>query len=319
MLVLSKADVQALLDIDALIDALAAAHVELSAGRVSMPSRVAATVPERDGFLAAMPAYLPSAGVLTSKLVALFPHNVDRPTHHAVIVAFDPATGEPAALLDGEVITAARTGAGSALSARLLAREDAEVLAILGTGVQARSHAIAVSRVRPIRELRVAGRDPAKAAKLAAELDDLLPQEVRAAETYREAMDGAAIVCATTHATDPVVRREWLSPGTHVTSVGFNRAGREVDEATVAEALVCVESRQAALAPFPAGSNELLQSGVQIHAELGELVAGTKPCRTAPDQLTLYKSVGVAVQDAAAAALVLAAAHQSGHGTEIGL
>lgn len=319
VLVLTRADVQSLLDIDALIDALAAAHVELSAGRVSMPARVAAAVHERDGFLAAMPAYLPSAGVLTSKLVALFPHNVDRPTHHAVVVAFDPATGEPAALLDGEYLTAARTGAGSALSARLLAREDAEVLAILGTGVQARSHAIAVSRVRPIREVRLAGRDPANAAKLAAELDALLPQDVRAADTYREAMDGAAIVCATTHATDPVVRREWLSPGTHVTSVGFNRAGREVDDATVAAALVCVESRQAALAPFPAGSNDLLQSNAHLHAELGELVAGTKPGRTTRDQLTLYKSVGVAIQDAAAAALVLAAARERGRGTEIAL
>lgn len=325
VLVLSSADVQALLDIDALIDALAAAHVELSAGRVSMPPRVAATVAERDGFLAAMPAYLPSAGVLTSKLVALFPHNADKPTHHAVIVAFDPATGEPAALLDGEYITAARTGAASALSARLLARDDANVLAILGTGVQARSHAIAVSRVRPIREIRIAGRDPVKAAKLAKELDELLPQEVGAADTYRDAMAGAQIVCATTHAVEPVVRREWLSPGTHVTSVGFNRAGREVDDATVTDALICVESRQAVLAPFPAGSNDLLQpieAGLITAdhlAELGELVAGIKQGRTSAEQLTLYKSVGVAVQDAAAAALVLQAARERGSGTTIAL
>src|SRR6185436_17018098 len=125
-------------DLDELIDALAAAHADLSAGRVSAPTRIAARVDERDAILAAMPAYLPSAGALTTKLVSLFPQNActELPTHQAVIVAFDPATGEPAALLDGTAITAIRTGAGSALSVRLLAREDASRLAILGAGVQ---------------------------------------------------------------------------------------------------------------------------------------------------------------------------------------
>jgi alanine dehydrogenase len=326
MLVLSKADVETLLDLDALVDALADAHADLSAGNVSMPARVAALVPENDGLLAAMPAHVPSADVLMSKLVTLFPHNTEQPTHHAVIVAFDRRTGAPAALLDGSAITAARTAAGSALSARLLSRADASVLAVLGTGVQARSHARAVPRVRPVREVRIAGRDPHRTARLAAELDRELAADVRPAATYAEAMEGADLVCATTHATSPVVRRKWLGPGTHVTSIGYNRAGREVDDATLAEALVCVESRQAALAPFPAGSNDLLQpieAGVitadHVHAELGELVAGTKPGRSSSDQLTLYKSVGVAVQDAAAAALVLAAAAARGVGTDLDL
>jgi ornithine cyclodeaminase len=324
MLILNRLQVEALLDVDALIDALASAMADLSAGRASVPDRVAALVPEHEGFLAAMPGFVPSAKVLMSKLVSLFPHNTGTglPTHQAVIVAFDPDTGQPVALLDGTAITAIRTGACSALSARLLARPDADVLAILGTGVQARSHARAMCRVMPIRQIRVAGRDYAKAAALAAELSDTLQTDAQAVETYREALQGAGIACATTHAAEPVIRRAWLTAGVHVTSVGYG--GREIDDATVADALVCVESRRSALAPFPSGSNDLLmpiRDGVitadHVHAELGELVAGIKPGRNSPDQITLYKSVGVAVQDAAAAALVLVAAHKQGIGEEI--
>ncbi|MCX4638964.1 ornithine cyclodeaminase family protein [Streptomyces sp. P9-2B-2] len=328
MLVLGRSQVEALLEMDALIDALASAMTDLSAGRASAPDRVAVTVPERDGFLAAMPGHVPSAGVLMSKLVSVFPHNGGTrvPTHQALIVAFDPHTGEPTALLDGTAITAARTAAGSALSARLLAREDASVLAVLGTGAQARSHAEAMCRVRPIRQIRVAGRDRTKAAALADELSAALQIPVEAAATWAEALDGADIAAATTHSVEPVIRRSWLTPGVHVTSVGFNPDGREIDDATVAEALVCVESRQAALAPFPAGSNDLLRplrDGViteeHVHAELGELLAGDKPGRSSDQQITLYKSVGVAVQDAAAAALVVAAAQERSVGAEIGL
>ncbi|MER7482644.1 ornithine cyclodeaminase family protein [Streptomyces sp. NPDC126510] len=326
MLVLGRSQVEALLDVDILIDALAAAMADLSAGHASAPDRVAALVPERDGFLAAMPGFVPSAGALMSKLVSLFPRNAGTllPTHQALIVMFDPDTGEPAALLDGTAITAARTGACSALSARLLAREDASVLAVLGTGVQARSHARAMCRVRPIRQIRVAGRDPAKATVLAEELSSVLETDVRAVSTYAEALDGADIAAATTHSLEPVIRRSWLAPGVHIASVGYNPAGREVDDATVAQALVCVESRQAALAPFPAGSNDLLipiHDGLitaeHVHAELGELVVGSKPGRASTDQITLYKSVGVAVQDAAAASLVLTAARQQAIGEEI--
>ncbi|MGA5562143.1 ornithine cyclodeaminase family protein [Streptomyces platensis] len=328
MLVLGRSQVEALLDTEALIDALASAMTDLSAGRASAPDRVAVTVPERDAFLAAMPGHVPSAGVLMSKLVSVFPQNggTPVPTHQALIVVFDPRTGEPTALLDGTAITAARTAAGSALSARLLAREDASVLAVLGTGAQARSHAEAMCRVRPIRQIRVAGRDRTKAAALAEELSAALQVPAEAAATWAEALDGADIAAATTHSVEPVIRRSWLTPGVHVTSVGFNPDGREIDDATVAEALVCVESRQAALAPFPAGSNDLLcplRDGVitegHVHAELGELLAGTKPGRSSDQQITLYKSVGVAVQDAAAAALVVAAARERSVGAEIGV
>ncbi|MER6306741.1 ornithine cyclodeaminase family protein [Streptomyces sp. NPDC001657] len=328
MLVVGRSEVETLLDMDALIDALASAMTDLSAGRAAAPVRVAATVPEREGFIAAMPGYVPSAGALTSKLVSVFPRNAGTPlpTHQALIVAFDPDTGEPTALLDGTAITAARTAACSALSARLLARADASVLALLGTGAQARSHARAMCRVRPLRHIRVAGRNPDHATALAAELSAELGIPAEAVASYAQALDGADIAAATTHAVDPVVRRPWLTPGVHVTSVGFNPAGREVDDATIADALVCVESRQAALAPFPAGSNDLLhpiRDGVitadHVHAELGELLTGSRPGRTAPDQITLYKSVGVAVQDAAAAALVVEAARERSAGTHLDL
>src|SRR6266571_5106307 len=247
MLVLRRSEVQALLDLDLLVEALARAMVEVSAGNVSMPPRTAALVPERDALLGVMPVHLPSTGMLETKLVSLFPHNAGTgvPTHQAVIVAFDPETGTPTALLDATSITEIRTAAGSALASRVLAREDATILAIVGTGVQARSHARAVTRVRQFTEVRVAGRDSGKAGEL-----DLV---VRPSGSYREALDGADVVCATTHAVDPVVRREWLAPGVHVNSVGLNPQGREVDAETVRDALVVIESRASTLAAAPAG------------------------------------------------------------------
>jgi ornithine cyclodeaminase len=313
VLVFGKADVEELLDLDLLIDALAAAHADLTAGNASMPPRIAALVPEEEGLLGVMPSYLPSAG-LACKLVTLFPHNRERETHQAVICVFDPGNGTPAALMDGTYITATRTAAGSALATKLLAREDAHVLAILGTGVQAHSHARAIPRVRRVDEIRIAGRDRAKAEAFAAEIGGV------AVDSYEKAIRGADIVAATTHTAEPVVRREWLEPGTHVNSVGLNPSGREVDEATIAEATLVVESRESALAPPPAGAPEL--AGVdpaRIHAELGELVSRAKPGRGSENEITLYKSVGVAVQDAAAAALVLRAARERRVGREIEL
>jgi ornithine cyclodeaminase len=260
--------------------------------------------------------------------VSLFPRNAGSaiPTHQAVIAVFDPDTGSPMALLDGTEITAVRTGACSALSVRLLAREDSSVLAVLGTGVQAGSHARAVVRVRPIAEVLIAGRDRRKADALATELAGDLGVHVRAVDSYQEALEHADVVCATTHALEPVVRRDWLQPGAHVTSVGYNPAGREVDDQTIVDALVCVESRRAALAPVPAGSNDLTQpirdgliTADHVHAELGEVVSGAKQGRGSAEQITLYKSVGVAVQDAAAAALVLTRARELGVGREVAL
>jgi ornithine cyclodeaminase len=325
--VLTREDVESLLDPDALVEALASAMADLSAGRASMPNRIAAEVPERDAFLAAMPAYLPSAGALTTKLVSVFPHNRDVPSHQAVLVCVDAATGTPTALMDATSITAARTAAGSALATRLLAREDARTLAVIGTGVQALAHLRAVPRVRSFDRVLVAGRDPAKVRALTVEASAATGFTTEAAPSVEDAVRAADVVCACTHAEAPVVLRAWLRPGAHVTSVGFNSAGAgEVDAATVRDALVVVESRASALAPPPAGAVELLRAiedGLidesHVGTEVGELVAGTAAGRTTEDQLTLYKSVGVAVQDGAAAALVLARAEALGAGTDVAL
>lgn len=325
MLVLSAAEVSSLLDLDELVEALQAAMIDLSAGRASVPPRVAALVPEHDAMLAAMPAYLPSAGALASKLVSLFPFNQDQPTHQALICCFDPATGAPAAVLDGTYVTAVRTAGGSALATRLLARPDARDVTVIGTGVQARAHARALARLPGVRTVRIAGRDPARARLVAGELAAAgIPAQ--AAGSIEEAVRPADIVCTTTHAAHPVLRRDWLRPGTHLNSVGYNTSGDgELDTATIQDSLVIVESRAAALAPPPAGAVELLRAierqaitADQV-AEIGQVAAGTAAGRADDRQLTIYKSVGVAAQDAAAAALILAAARRRGVGTPVSL
>lgn len=325
MLVLSRAEVEPLLDPDRLREVVGAAMADLSAGRASMPNRVAAVVEEREAFLGAMPAYLPSSGALTTKLVSVFPRNLDRPTHQAVLVCFDDRTGTPLALMDATSITAARTAAGSAVSADLLARPDARVLAVLGTGVQARAHLLAMSRVRLFDRVLVAGRDPEKARALARSLEADLARPVEVADAFELAVRAADVVAAATHAREPVVRFAWLSPGTHVTSVGFEPSGLgEVDAETVVRSAVFVESRASALAPPPAGAVELVRPIAEgrigpehVRAEIGEVLAGTAPGRTSAEEVTLYKSVGVAVQDAAAAALVLEGARAAGIGIDV--
>jgi ornithine cyclodeaminase/alanine dehydrogenase-like protein (mu-crystallin family) len=307
LLVLSQEDVRRLLDVDALIDRLADAFVELSAGRASVPPRVAAFVPDR-GLLGAMPGYV--GGVLETKLVSLFPRS--EPSHQAVIVVFDSETGAPAALVDGTWITAVRTAAASALAVRVLARKDAGVLAVLGAGVQARSHLDAVRRARSFDEVRIANRSYERAATLASDLGAV------ASRSFEEAVRGADVVCACTHASEPIVRREWLEPGTHVSSVGASQEGPELDAATVTAGLLVVESR-VAFEPPPAGSFELQGVDPSSAAELGEILSGERDGRSSDDQITVYKSMGHAVEDAAAAAIVLETARAEGVGTTVEL
>jgi len=306
VILLRREEVRALLDPEALIDAVATALVDVSAGTASVPPRIAALTPL--GLLGAMVGYVPSLGVLAAKLVAVFPQNAGMPTHRALIAVFDPRTGTPVAVLDGEEITAQRTAAASALATRLLAREEAAVLALVGTGVQAASHARYVARVRRFRTVLVAGRDPAKAAKLAAEIGGQ-PAAIE------EAVRSADVICATTHAREPVVRMRWVRPGTHVNSVGLNPQGQELDG--IGGALLAVESRASAFAAPPAGANELRGIAPETAVELGALVSGSSPGRTSREQVTAYKSVGIAAEDAAAAALVLRRARETGVGTPI--
>jgi alanine dehydrogenase len=323
--VLSRADVERAVDIDELVDALAVTFERVSAGEVSMPPRALTEVPER-GILLAMPVHVHGRSIITTKLVSLFPGNPagGPPTHQATIVVFDAATGTPLAVMDGEYVTAVRTAAGSRLATRLLARPDAEVLAILGTGVQAESHVRALVRERAWVEIRIAGRRPEAARGLAHRLAAETGASIHSSPTFARALAGADVVCAGTAPTEPVVSRGWLSEGVHINSVGFSVDGREVDADTVRDALVVVEARAAALSESHAGSNDLtwpIRDGVigadHVHAELGELISGARPGRTAPAQITLYKSVGIAAEDDTAAALVLAAAERQGMGTVV--
>jgi ornithine cyclodeaminase/alanine dehydrogenase-like protein (mu-crystallin family) len=221
--------------------------------------------------------------------------------------------------MDGTSITGARTAACSALATRALAAVGSRVVAIVGTGVQARAHVDALRVVLPDARIVVAGRDAERAATFA----DAIGTD--AAPSIEAAVQAADVVCVATHAEAPVLRREWLHAGAHVNSVGYNTTGTgEVDRHTVRDAYVVVESRASTLAPPPAGAVELrsaLDDGAMSHdvAELGEVLSGERPGRTDAAQLTLYKSVGVAVQDAAAAMLVLADARSRGLGVEVAI
>jgi alanine dehydrogenase len=310
VLVLSRAEVLSLLDLDRLLDTLERAFVELSAGRASVPPRIAAQTEK--GFLAAMPGY--ADGILEAKLVSVFAgnHELGLPTHQATIALFDDETGKPLALMDGTEITAVRTGASSAVATRALARPDARVLAVLGAGVQGRSHVDAVTRVRQFDDVRIASRDAEHARALAEEVGGT------AHGSFEEAIAGADVVCACTNAAAPIFGAGSLEPGMHVTSVGAARDGGELDPAVVRAGLLAVESR-VAFEPFPAGAHELEGLDPSAAVELGELLAGTREGRTSPEQITVYKSMGHAVEDAAAAGLVYRRALEDGAGTEVEL
>jgi alanine dehydrogenase len=287
---LDEAQVHALLRMEELIPAMARALGDLSAGKVVQPVRTMVPIAEHGGFLGLMPAY---AGALGVKLVAFFPNNQSIPTHHAIIQLFRPETGEPLVTMDGRLITEERTAAVSAVATQLLARGDAEVLALLGSGVQARSHLKALRLVRAFREVRVWS--PRHAGEFAREFG------VRAAATAEEAVRGADVVVTATSARTPVLRGEWLSAGAHVNAVGAPRPDwRELDDAVFRRARLYVDSREAA----PRESGDVIGSGAAIFAELGEVVAGTRPGRQAADEITLFKSLGLAVEDVVAADLV---------------
>jgi alanine dehydrogenase len=243
----------------------------------------------------------------------VFPGNHQRgtPSHQALIALFDPADGTPLALLDGTRITAARTGAAAAVAAGALARPDAAVLAILGAGVQGHSHLEAFPLVRDFGEIRVASRTPGHARALA----EGHPM-ARAAGSFQEAVAGADVVCCCTDAREPILEAGWLAPGAHVSSVG-GTFGPELDPEIVRSSRVFVEWRGAATNRPPAGAHDLQGLDPAAVTEIGEVLAGTRPGRTSRDQVTVYKSTGHAVEDAAAAGLVYRRALETGTGTSI--
>ncbi len=313
LLYLSRDDVERLLDVDAMLGALANALIALSSGITVVPPRVAVRVPEA-GLLGSMPGYIPGVA-LEVKLVSVFPGNHHRalPSHQGVIALFDESDGAPLAVMDGTYITAIRTGGTAAVAARALARHDARVLAILGAGVQGASHLETFPRVRDFDEIRIASRDADKAASLAAR-----HPRARVAATFEEAVRGADVVACCTDAREPVIRREWLKSGAHVSSVG-GTFGPEVDPQIMSTSRVFVEWRGAAMNAPPAGAHELQGMDADKLTEVGEVLAGTRPGRTSEDEITVYKSTGHAVEDAATARLVYDRARAEGVGVSLPL
>jgi len=296
-MILDERAVRDLLSMEELIPAMAKAMDDLSSGKVVQPGRVMLPVAEHQGFLGLMPAY---GGALGAKLVAFYPNNQGIPSHHAMIVLFKPETGEPLVTMDGRLITEMRTAAVSAVATRLLARPEASVLGILGSGVQARSHLAALRLVRTIREVRVWS--PRNAAAFAREFG------VSAVPTAEEAVRGSDIVVVATSSQTPVLSGAWLAPGTHINAVGAPRpTWRELDDDALRKARLYVEQREAATRE----SGDVIAAG-KIFAEIGEVVAGSKPGRQSADEITLYKSVGVAVQDIVSAELVYRKALKAG-------
>jgi ornithine cyclodeaminase/alanine dehydrogenase-like protein (mu-crystallin family) len=288
--ILDEAAVRRHLRMADLIPAMARALADLSTGRAVQPGRQMLQVPGREGFFAAMPAY--AAGALGAKLVTFFPGNTGLHTHHALIQLFDPTTGEPLVTMDGRLITEMRTAAASAVATERLARPEAAILAILGSGVQARSHLEALRLVRPLREVRVWS--PRSADAFAER------HGVQAARTAAAAVRGADVVVVATSSRTPVLEGAWLASGAHVNAVGAVRPDwRELDDAALRRARLYVDSREAATRE----AGDVIAAGAP-YAELGEVVAGTRPGRQSAEEVTLFKSVGVAVEDVVAADLV---------------
>jgi alanine dehydrogenase len=311
---LTERDVRAVLSPIELIDVMERALTDFSAGRVAQPVRTAIEAAERS-FFAVMPALYRAEGVMGAKLVTVFPGNAARGkhTHLAVIALFDPDDGELLAVLDGRYITEARTAAASAVSVRHLAREDAGVLAILGSGVQAASHFEALRTVRRFGETRVWSPTAAHRERFAAEREG-----VRDAASGEEAVRGADVVVVATSSVTPAIESAWVKDGAHVIAIGACRPSqREVDPALVARSTLVVDSRAAALVE----SGDVVQAIAEgrfgaehVRAELGEIAGGSKAGRTSAREVTLFKSLGLAVEDVVAAAVAYRRACEKGLG-----
>ena len=274
-----------------LIPAMEKALIDFSAGKVTQPVRSVIKVDPPGGFLGLMPALTPDG--LGLKAVTFYPSNAERgiPTHMATIFLVDPRTGTPLAIMDGRLITEMRTAAVSAAATKLLASPDSKILAILGSGVQARSHVEAMRLVRQFEEIRVWSPTTEHAKQFAKEIG-------ATAVSAEEAVLGADVVVTVTNSKTPVLKGSWLKPGCHVNAIGACRPDwRELDDDAMSN-VVFVDSREGAMKE----SGDLILSGGKIYAELGEALAGNVPTRA--DETTIFKSLGMAVEDIAAAMLV---------------
>ncbi len=323
--ILSRDDVRQALPMRQAIEAIKTAFAQLSTGQADVPLRTALDVPRHNGVTLFMPAYLAADDQMAVKIVSVFNDNPAQglPLIHALVVVVDASTGAPAAVMDGTYLTALRTGAASGAATDLLARPDARTVAIFGAGAQGRTQLEAVCAVRSIQEAWVYDLVSEQAAAYAAEMGQQLALPVRVADTPAEAVRNADVICTATTASSPVFENGDVQSGTHINAVGaYTPQMQEIPAETVLRAKVVIDHHESSMAeagdlliPMRQG----LMTEDHIYAELGEVAAGIKPGRTASDEITLFKSVGVAVQDVAAASAVLAAAQRLGLGTEVTL
>jgi alanine dehydrogenase len=317
---LSEQDVRIVLLMSDLIDAMESALARFSSNEVTQPLRTVIEVGLQKAFVGVMPAFIDEPAMLGTKVVSVFGSNaaVGLPTHLATIVLLDPMTGELLSIMDGRYITEARTAAVSAVSVKHLAREDATRLAIIGTGVQARSHLEAISAVRQLNEIRVWSRSAANRAAFAREMRARTTATITPASSARNAVDAADVIVLATASREPVVQSDWIPDGAHVCAVGACRPDqREMDSALVARGRIFVDSRTGALAE--AGDIILpIKEGAigekHVAGELGEVVLGRIAGRTSRDEVTIFKSLGMAVEDVAAAHLAYVKAAERGLG-----
>ena len=325
MLILTRHEVESLLAMPDAIGAVEEGFRQLAAGAVEMPQRLVTTVTPHNGIHLSMPAFVAGdPGTLTIKVVTVYNDNraaYDLPTIHAVLLLHDARTGKPLALMDAEHLTAMRTGAVSGVATRYLARPDAGVVTLFGAGVQAGPQLLAMAAVRPIRQAYVValGDSRAFAAQMAAELG--IP--VGVTDDVRAAVAAADIICTATNSPTPLFDGGWLRPGTHINAIGaYTKTTRELDSETVRRSRVIVDRRQAAQAE----AGEIViptQEGAigpeHVAGELAEVVTGALAGRRSTDEITLFKSVGLALQDAMAAALVYQRAIDAGIGQIVDL
>ena len=308
MLVLNSSEVEKLLPMNECIEVMAEALTALARGESHQPLRTAEFPPEAAGVLALMPAYRGGEGARYGlKAVCVFPENPTRglDSHQGGVMLFSGETGELLAVMNASAITAIRTAAVSAVATRLLAREDANELAILGAGVQARSHIEAMSCVRSIKRARVASRRIEQARRFADEIGPRLSFAIEPVDSVESAVRGADLIVTATTAEEPILKREWISPGAHLNVVGSSiPTTREVDGATMAAASLFVDRRESTLNE---GGDYLfaLREGAigadHIRAEIGEVLVGSHRGRTSPEEITMFKSLGLAIEDLAAA------------------
>jgi alanine dehydrogenase len=323
MLVLSEKEVVSLLDWEEIITALEQAHSQYSGGRAVMPVRLVTPVPEINGRITSMPGYLSDNEALGMKVVTYFPNNprLGLPIILATIMLYSAESGKLVAVMDGTSITTARTACASAMATRRLANPETPVLGVLGAGVQARAHIRALTKVRNIAQVKIFDVAAGSAMRLKKEIEREVGVEIKPVESAQEAVENSDLLVTVTTAKEPILKAAWLKPGVHINAIGSHRPDlREIDAMTMASAKIFVDSREAVMAECGDILLAIQENAItadRIHAEIGEVLLSKKPGRTATEERTLYKAVGIAIQDVATASLVYHKALQQNVGTKI--